>query len=144
MAVNAEDLISPKGPVETDLFPGEVSQGDNTKLLARLTEYVNRGVAEVADFTFDPTSKRDQAVTAWALQLAFRAAHTLALSRPAEDDHGVEVMGKTLFTKDQRQGLDDLANNYLADYFNIVEDTGGTTAAAMGIPSHSVKNTFVW
>lgn len=143
MAISAEDLLAPAGPVEPALFPGE-GQKDNKVLLARLTSYVNQAYDQISGFTFDPTTKEDDAARAYALYLAFEGAHTLALARPAEEDFQVELMGKVLFSKDQRQGLKELADKFLGDYFSFVEDTGGTTAAATGVPSHQVTNVFVW
>ena len=145
MAIKAEDLIAPDGPIEPELFPGE-SEEDNKKLLTRLTAYVNQAQAKVTALaiTFDPTSKEDDAVESWALYLAFNAAHTLTLARPAEDDHGTEVLGKTIFEKDQRLALKDLAEDYRADYFSAVEDTGLTIAASSGVPSYQSANVFDW
>ena len=139
MAVLPEDLLAPEGPVEPSLFPGEHEEGA-AALEQRLTAYINKAEAKVASYTFANQADEDEAVAAWSLYLTFRAAYTLALSRPAEDDSRMEVVGRTLFEADQRQGLRDMYEMYLSEYQLAVAGLDdAVSAAASGVSSHQKK-----
>ena len=143
MAVKGEDLIAPNGPVEPELFEGE-SEENNRALNIRVAAYVKAGVAKVAGITFVDQAAKDEAVTAWALYLTFRAAYTLTLTRPAEDDSQIGVMGSVTFDRDQREGVKELRDTYFADYQVLIADTGLTSAASTGVPSYQTTNLFDW
>ena len=144
MAVTPSNLLAPTGPVEPELFPGESEGEGSSALLNRLTSYVAQGVAKVSSLTFETTAKEDIAVEAWALYLAFRAAYTLTLARPAREDFKVEVMGATEYQADQRDALKILADDYFGDYQNAIADTGADLAISSGIPSYQSTNLFDW
>lgn len=144
MAVTPSNLLAPEGPVEPELFPGE-SEHDNTALITRLSGYIAQGVTKVAGYTdITEEAEVDEAVRVWALYLAFRAAHTLSLTRPAEDHTEVAVLGRTVYDEDQRKGLKDLANEYLAEFQILVVSATSRSAASPGIPSHQTSNEYDW
>ncbi len=144
MAVVPKTLIAPEGAVESELFPGEGGDESGSALLTRLTTYVSKAVAKVADITFVDTAQSDAAIQAWAYHLAFKAAYTLKLSRPATEDFQVEVMGEIGFEKDQRDGIKELADEYFAEYMGILADAGAASAHVSGTPSFQSTNTFDW
>ena len=144
MAITPSNLLAPTGPVEPELFPGESEDEGSSALLNRLTSYVAQGVAKVSGITFETATKQDIAVEAWALYLAFRAAYTLTLARPAREDFKVEVMGETEYQSDQRDALKILADDYFGDYQNAIADTGADLAISSGIPSYQSTNQFDW
>ena len=143
MAVDPNTLIAPLGPVETQLFPGE-AEGGSHMLHARMTSYVNQGVAKIAPYTFADTDEEDLAITAYALYLAFRAAYTIMVSRPADDDTGSPVLGRQTYQKDQREALKELYQSYHSEFQMLVSNASVTRAASTGIPSHQTRIEFDW
>lgn len=138
MAVIPDDLLSPLGPVEEELFPGEEVDGDTpgtTLLEERLTSYIAQAVAKIAGIAFPDA---DEATKAWALHLTFNAAHILLVARPSVDNAQVPVLGSEAFAKDQRERLLELANEYLDDYTALLV-TVPTTNAPTGIPTRSTS-----
>ena len=145
MAITAETLIAPSGPVEPELFPGEVTGDDRSKLLVRVNTYVNKGVvkATAAGFT-DPSDLFDAAVEAWALYLAFDAAYTLYVMRPAEEDTQMVLLGRNRYDNDQRNALADKAMHYKELYMSLEATLGDSTPSSTGIPSFQSRNTYDW
>lgn len=143
MAVDPGSLIAPFGPVEPDMFPGE-GEGDNTALHTRLTNYIQKAEAKVSALGITDETQVDEAVEAWALYLAFRAAYTLTLARPAEDDAQTDVLGRTRFDKDQRDGMKQLADSYFNQYQLLTMTVDSKSAASKGVPSYQTKNNFDW
>lgn len=144
MAVTTADLLSPAGPVEVTLFPGEdtedVDNPGSTLLETRLAAYISRAEVKTAGIAFtDP----DPAVEAWALHLTFSAAYTLAVSRPSSEDTKVKILGSQGFSKDQRDALQRKADSYLREYDALVAAVP-TTANPSGIPTRSTGNVFEW
>lgn len=142
MAISPEDLIVPEGPVEPDLFPGEHSEPDS-RLIVRLNGYITQAEVKAATYTFAPAAE-DVAVRAYSLYLTFRAAYTLSLTRPAEDDMQTSVLGRTVFTEDQRKGLKEEADKYLNEFDLLASAAGATSAASSGLPSYQTRQTFDW
>lgn len=142
MAITPEELIAPEGPVEPDLFPGEHTEQDS-KLIVRLSGYITQAEVRIATYPFTP-EQEDPAARVYALYLAFRAAYTLSLARPAEDDMQTSVLGRTLFTEDQRKGLKEEADRYLGEFDSLAAVAGATSAASSGLPSFQSQNVFDW
>ena len=128
--MDPDDLLAPNGPVEPELFPGEGDGTAATTLFTRLARYIERAAAktEVA-----------AAQRAYALYLTFHAAYIGAIARPSDIDLQVDILGREGFDEDQREGLLDLANGYLAEYESLVTSETGEGAAPRGISTHSIK-----
>lgn len=142
MAVTPENLIAPAGPLEKALFPGEHEEGDDT-FLERVTAYVSQATTKAGAYDFATTAEEDAAIEAWALHLAFRAAYTLSLTRPAEEDSRIEVLGRVIYADDQRRGLKELQDYYFSAWLDaIVNADDGSRTLSTGTPSHSTPVTF--
>lgn len=142
MAVVADDLLAPNGPVETELFPGE----DHDALTERLNAFISQAEAQAAQYTWANQAATDAGVTAYALYLSFRQAHTLALVRPAEEDSQAEMLGRVTYEEDQRDGIKDLADWYWKEWVNLSESTltDPTSAVSTGVPSHQTSLQYDW
>ena len=141
MAITNTDVLAPVGPVEKSMFPGEDVEGTNppaTVLEDRIDEYITQAGAKNGSLGF---ADQDAADLAWTLHLTFMAAWRLAVARPSTDDSKVQVLGSESFQKDQRQSLRDMADDYLEEY-NVLLNAIPSTAAPVGVPSHSTTNTF--
>lgn len=144
MAVVAEALIAPDGPIEHDLFPGEVTDGNTQQLEVRVDAYITKAAAKAAEDGFTG-SALDPATEVWALYLAFDAAYTLALSRPAEEDAQMALLGRNRYEVDQRDGIKRKALQYRDTYQAMLMSqsaAGGTIST--GIPSHQTKVEYDW
>jgi len=141
MSVAASDLLAPTGPVESALFPGESVD----TIEQRLNSYISQSVAKAAGYSWGSVAEEDAGVTAWALYLTFRQAHTLSLMRPAENNFEIEVLGRTIFEEDQRTALKEISDMYLSEW-GILSDAAGTGAGTIstGIPSHQSRNVYDW
>lgn len=143
MAVSPEELIAPVGPVEPDFFPGE-HENDESALIERLSSYVGQAEDKVVQYSISDAAIEDSAVRAYALHLAFRGAYMKSIARPAEDDLQTEVLGRMVFTEDQRIALKSEAEKYLNEYELIIAGQGATSTAQTGLPSYQSKNEFDW
>lgn len=119
------DLLSPSGPVELPLFPGEGDGTDGTALHTRLSSYITQAEAK---------SDSRVAQRAWALHLTFKAAYILAIARPADENTQVEILGSEGRDKDQRDGLLKQAEAYKKEFEDIVANTDGRST-----PSHPIS-----
>jgi hypothetical protein len=143
MAITADDLIAPNGPIEVTLFPGEDVEGEiggSTILKDRLNIYIAQASAKNAGISFPD---EDAADTAWALHLAFEAAYMVAVARPSTDNAQVAVLGSETYSKDQRDALLIKANEYLDEYLALLAEVP-TTSAQKGVPTRSTTNEFAW
>lgn len=138
MAVTPPDLLAPAGPVEEQLFPGEGDGTAGTDLNARLTEYISQAEAKAAGIAFP---EPDLAVESWALHLTFKAAYMVAVSRPANENTMVEVLGSKGFAKDQRDALLEKAKEYKQDYQNLAAAVP-STAQPVGLRTRTTKNEY--
>jgi hypothetical protein len=143
MAVTALDLLSPTGMIEPELFSGEY-ENDNDALTLRLNEYAMQATTLAAAYTFESVSASDSAIKSYAYYLAFKAAYTLALARPAEDDADVGVLGRTEFKQDQRDALRDLYEEHLSEWHDQLPVSEDGAAAIVGIPSYQSNQTYDW
>jgi hypothetical protein len=140
MAVQPDALIAPNGPVELSLFPGEAPDG---ALLERMAVYVGKAEDKTSAYTFATPEREEAAVAAWALYLAFNAAYTLSLARPAEQDAGFEVLGRVLYEDDQRQGLKDLADKYFEEWLAVIAGADdGSQVLGTGVSTHTTPLTY--
>jgi hypothetical protein len=140
--INVVDLLSPAGPVERTLFPGEGDGSDGTKLEVRLQSYIDQSYDKVADIAF---AEPDDAARAWALYLTHEAAYTLAISRPANENDMVPVLGSRGYQKDQRDALRAKANQYKAEYDSL--ESNAITASQpvnSGPQSRETPTNFAW
>jgi len=138
-----QDLISPNGPVEPDLFPGEVVGTNEDVLLTRLTSYIGAADSKTDGLGLTGTVLSD-AVTAWALHLTFQAAFILQIARPADEDAQESILGRQQFDKDQRDALRIMSNDYRSQYDDIILNKVDTSAAATGLASFQSTNLYDW
>jgi hypothetical protein len=128
--INVVDLLSPAGPVERTLFPGEGDGSDGTKLEVRLQSYIDQSYDKVADIAFAEPHE---------------AAYTLAISRPANENDMVPVLGSRGYQKDQRDALRAKANQYKAEYDSL--ESNAITASQpvnSGPQSRETPTNFAW
>jgi len=143
MAITADDLLAPYGPVEVTLFPGEDTEGSvpgSTILKDRLEVYIAQASAKNAGISFPDA---DAADTAWALHLTFKAAHMVAVARPSMENAQVPVLGSETYSKDQRDALLLKAEEYL-DVYNMLLAEVPTDQSPRGVPSHETTTEFDW
>lgn len=111
MAVTVQDLLTPNGPVDPSLFPGE---GSN-ELGARLTAYIAKGTADPR-VTGMPVERRDGLVESYALYQAFRDAHLLMVAKPLTVN--VAEKGGHGFSNEQIKSLAAMRDGYLSSFNN--------------------------
>lgn len=143
MAITADDLLSPNGPVEPGLFPGEDIEGDvpgSTILKDRLGVYIAQASAKNSGISFPDA---DAADTAWALHLTFHAAWILSIARPSTENAQVPVLGSETYAKDQRDALYEQAEYYLGEYNELLAQVP-TTEAQKGLASHTTAVEYDW
>lgn len=140
MPIAPGELLAPVGPIELDLFPGE---DEDDALLVRLSNYIGQAEIKVTPYALEEGQDKDNLVRTWSLYLAFRAAYTLSLARPAEDQADVEVLGRTQYDRDQRDGLKLLADEYFAEFQVLVaQSVTSSSTVSTGIPSHQTPNRY--
>jgi len=142
MAVSASDVLAPGGPIEKTLFPGEGDGTSGSDLHNRVVETITK--ASVKASADGITTQVDDAVLHWTLHTLYKAAFILAVSRPAQEDAQMEVIGSIRFDKDQRDGLRELASYHEDAYLGIVDTESGTGTHAKGLPSYQTKQDFDW
>lgn len=143
MAITADDLLAPNGPVEPTLFQGEDIEGDvpgSTILKDRLEVYIAQASAKNAPIAFtDP----DEADKLYALYLTFHAAWIVSIARPSMENAQVPVLGSESYAKDQRDALHEKALYYLDEYRGVLAEVP-TTTSQIGPPSRSTALNFEW
>jgi hypothetical protein len=137
MAVTAESLIQPRGPIAPSFFPDddEPPATEEGSLIARLTTYIERGEDKVAEVGL--VSDEDGAVRNWALHLAFSDAYTLMASRPSGETYPTGLGGQS-FNSEQLKSFRIEAQKYADEYEVVIAASG----AAVGVPSsHATRTT---
>jgi len=144
MAVLPSSLIAPNGPVEPNMFPGEVTDGNTAELEARLQSYISKGILKATSDGL-VEGNRDEAVENWALYLAFQAAHTLFAIRPAVEDAQMALLGRTEYDEDQRDILEKRAEQYKTAYFDYLDTvvTGGGPMSK-GVSTRQTRTEYDW
>lgn len=130
MTIRATDLISPSGPLETRLFPGESSK----QLVARITGYISVAFDDTRVAALDEAAasdedeaKVDRLVRAYALYRAYLAVYQRMLAEPNSVTQTEK--GSSTYTDKQRDGMLALANAQLAAFeAELVVEVAATPA----------------
>lgn len=134
MAVIAEDLLEPNGPLNAKLFPGEQSN----VLALRLAGYLTRAGNDPRVVAEPDATKQDPMTRALALYYAFTdvyvrmSAEPLTLSVTEKGSHG--------YSAEQIRNMRGLADRYYAEMLGLM--TVSTTTTRPG--TMPVRNVFGW
>ncbi|MGW8180030.1 MAG: hypothetical protein ACWGQW_14905, partial [bacterium] len=112
----------------------------STILKDRLEVYITQASAKNSGISFDDP---DEADTKYALYLAFHAAWLVAVARPSMENAQVPVLGSETYSKDQRDALYLMWNEYLDEY-NVLLAQVPTTEVAKGLSTHSTDVEYDW
>lgn len=134
--LTSADLLSPKGPLDALLFPGEASN----VLAARLDQYLATAYAktEVAAQT-DPDLQNSLAYN-WALYLAFSFVHMRMSAEPITLN--VAEKGSHGYSQAQIDTMKRFADKYHSDFKTLLIMPGVSVSRLPG--SISVRNTVEW
>lgn len=135
MAVVADDLKKPKGPVSNLLFPGV----DSNVLDANLTAYIATAETDPRITAEPDASKTDRLVRALALYLTFQDAYIEANARPLQIN--VAEKGGHGYSAEQIKNLRVLAQNFLDEFLLLLTPNTGT-ARRGGTKSVATNYTF--
>src|ERR1041385_5077560 len=102
--ITGADLIAPKGPITTTFFPGV----QDNALAAYLDAYVSRAYADDRVSGAPDETKKNRAAFALSSNLALMEVYGRMLGEPT--DVTIQEKGNTKYTKDQRDGIRDLAD----------------------------------
>lgn len=120
MAVTADDLKKPKGPITSELFPGVPSN----VLDANLEVYLDRATSDPRIIADSDQSKTDSRVRALALHFAFQDAYIemnakpLTLSQTEKGSHG--------YSTEQIRNMRNLADKYLQEFLGLLTPSEGS------------------
>ena len=131
MALTAIDLISPKGEIETTLFPND----EDHELQERLDAYILEAIGK------EPTAT-DDAVRAWSYYRAYRSIFLTLSAQPITQS--LNDQGSVQYSKDQINNFNLLAEQYLALWSELTEDTSQVDPLSGLGPTGSVTNNFGW
>lgn len=109
MPVVAADLLTPSGPLDPKMFPGE----DETVLGERLDAYIGNGYNDTR-VTAQPAEAQDALVRDFALYQAFRDVHIRMLVQPLQIT--VTEKGGHVYAMEQVTAMERLRDKYLADF----------------------------
>lgn len=143
MAVEAESLIQPLGPIAPSFFPDDTEPPASAdgSLLARLSAYIERGEDKVAEE--GSVSDEDTAVRNWALHLAFSDAYTLMASRPSGETYPAGLGGQT-FNSEQLKSFRLEAQKYADAYETVIAASNAATDTPSFNVTRTVTNKFEW
>lgn len=134
MAVQADTLLEPKGPLTTTLFPNE----DRGALLVRADAYLERADADGRVKGLDP-AVIDQGTTALALHFAFSDVVIRMSSEPLTVN--VAEKGSHGYSTAQIETMKQLRDGYLNDLEDLIE-TNDATVISPG--TTAIPNRFTW
>lgn len=135
--LTATDLLSPVGPVDASLFPGEASN----VLEARLDQYLQNGYSdERVDAQTDATRK-DNLARVYALYQTFNAVYIRMNASPTT--LAVTEKGSHTYSYEQIRGMKQMADKYLSD-FNALLVVSPDTPSSQLPGTRSAPVTVVW
>lgn len=135
--LTATDLLSPVGPVDASLFPGEASNVLETRLAQYLTNAYNdeRVAAQVDD------GRKDHLARAYALYQTFNAVYLRMNASPTT--LAVAEKGSHTYSYEQIRGMKQMADKYLSDFTALL--VVSPESPAMSLPGTvSAPVTVVW
>lgn len=135
MAVAAEDLRVPNGPVTPAMFPGTPVN----VLDANLTAYIGRAVEDRRILAEPDTAKTDSLIRALALHLAFQDAYIEMNAKPIMLN--VSEKGGHGYSVEQIRNMRILADNWLNEFLALLTPRTGT-AGRGGTKAIPNKYTF--
>lgn len=131
------DLLSPSGPLDTSLFPGEASN----VLDARVQGYIDDAYNDPRVIAQNDATRKDNLARNYALWRAFEVVylrmttHPVALSVTEKGSHG--------YSNEQIRNVRQLMDKYLADFNGLLVVSSDT--ASRGLPGTvSIRNTVEW
>ncbi len=131
------DLLSPSGPLDTSLFPGEASNVVEVRIQKYLDEAYNdpRVVIQL------DAGRKDNLARNYALWRAFDAVYLRMTSQPIA--LAITDKGSHGFSNEQIRNMKQLADKYLADFNGLLVVSSDT--ASRGLPGTvSIRNTVEW
>lgn len=136
--LTSADLLSPAGPVESFLFPGE----DSKALATRLTGYLTQAYADARVAAQTDALKKNALARAWALYLVYTAVYSRLSANPATIT--VTEKGGHGYTATQVQSFKDLAAQYLADFNGLLSLDTGTVHDSPLPGTQAAQFSFQW
>lgn len=109
MPVAPADLLAPKGPVTTTLFPGE----GVPELTVRLQQYIDNGEAD-SRVAAMPADQQDALVRNYALYQVFRDVHIRMTAEPLTVS--VTDKGGHGYSTEQIKSMKELRDRFLGDF----------------------------
>lgn len=109
MPLTPADLVSPLGPLDPKLFPGE----DTNVLGDRLQAYIDNGYGD-SRVEAMPPELQDGSVRAFALYQAFRDVHIRMLAQPLTVT--ITEKGGHIYSMEQITAMEKLRDKYLSDF----------------------------
>lgn len=137
MALTAEDLLQPKGPLDSKLFPGLESRD----LATRLNQYLSNGYNDERVAAQTDLARKDQLARAYALYQAFGAVVIRLSAEPVSVS--VTEKGGHAYSGDQIKNFKELAAKYYNDFLGLLVIEGSVPPTQLP-GSVSVKNTVEW
>lgn len=134
--VTGAQLLSPVGPVEAFLFPGE----DSNVLTARLQQYLDNAYAD-ARIAAQPETLANQLAQAFALNLVYTAVYTRLSAEPLNVQ--VTDKGGHGYSAEQIKSIKSLADKYWADFLGLLVILPATPPSQLP-GSMSVRATVEW
>jgi hypothetical protein len=135
--VPASVLLSPSGPIDVSLFPGETSKA----VSARLQQYLTNGYNDSRVVSVGDALLQDELAKAYALNQAFTAIYIRMSNQPLT--LSVTEKGSHGFAPEQIRNMKALADKYLADFLGMLATTSGEVARQLP-GSVSIRNTVEW
>lgn len=144
MAVEAESLITPEGPVDPNLFPEDDPPPamEENSLLYRLETYIRKAEEKVA-LEYPLLLETDEAVGYWALHLAFRDAHTGMIARPSSEQY-MAGLGGQAYSSQQIKDVAAKAQEYEALFDGAVLASSAPPELPRTVQTRSTKNVYDW
>lgn len=135
--LTSADLLSPKGPLDGSLFPGEQSN----VLEGRLNEYLSAGYNDERVAAQPDSTRRDQLAMAYALNKAFTQVYIRLSANPLSITETEK--GSHAYSSAQIENFNKLATKYWSDFLGLLAiDSGERSTNLPG--TVSVRNEVMW
>lgn len=137
MPYTAADLLSPIGPLDSSLFPGEQSN----VLTGRLNQYLANGYGDARVAAQTDVQRKDSLARAWALHQAFQDVYIRMSGAPLSVT--VTEKGGHAYGAEQIKNMKALSDKYLGDFNGLL--LVSPDAAPSQLPGTvSVRNIVEW
>lgn len=132
----ATDLLSPLGPLDTSLFPGEASN----VLEARIIGWLNEAYGDPRVAMQTEEARRDSLAEAWTLHRSFQQVYIRMTTQPVSLT--VTEKGGHAYSSEQIRNIRQLSDKYLADFNGLLAVAPDNSVRLPG--TVSVRNIVDW